>query len=175
MIFKKIPQIQYVNDYIETAKEKKIRLLILVTIISIVLYSFWQNSASQMERINHTSGQNSDATGTLGKEDLKNLKIFTQIFQKKYGIKLDVRITNELIPPVLPKEIDQANTIFIGLCPSEEQFVMWLPPLVRKILPLKFADHVEQNIMLPKLQTGEWPDALNTLLNELVKEFDKAL
>lgn len=175
MFLKRIPQSKYATLYIETPKQKRLRFLLVLIIFSGIFYGFWQNSASQIENINLSKGPNSDATHTLSKKDISELKDFAQAFKVSYGLALDVRVQSDPFPPVLPKGVNKNSTVFIGLCPDHQQVFIALPPLAGKALPPDFAQHLESQYMEPAFVANNWPEGLAALLNALTKEFDKVM
>ncbi len=154
--------------------------LLRTTGVIIVLISagilFWKYYEISMGKI--MGPQNvKDQTTTLSQGQLDSIQKFSQALKSTYGQKFELQVRREAFKQ--PPDTD-SKTIFLGVCPQQEQVILKLPALVQNALPKGFTKYVEDKHFQRYWEAGTWDqgilDCLNLVwsqLNKLQKEKTK--
>ncbi len=134
---------------------KILRFLALISIFIIAGSLFWKNNQKAMHTV---SGKMAiwDQTKTLSEEQKKSLHKLHHDLRNLFGIKLKISITKE---KVIPPKVD-SKTLFIGLCPAEQEAVVIFPPLVLGALGKQFRDNLQNRHFRGSWHNRGWVEKL---------------
>ncbi|WP_457572082.1 hypothetical protein [Desulfovulcanus sp.] len=107
-----------------------------------------------------------DQTKTLTEKQKKSIYNFSAQLKKRYGLTLQLKITKERV--FIPK-LD-SKTIFIGLCPKYKEVIVRFPPLVEKVLGIKFLRYLQEEHFVPYFENDNWPQGLGEALNLIAQK-----
>jgi hypothetical protein len=145
----------------ESPAIKMARVLGMIAVFIIVASLFWRHYDKALTEIAHKQSI-WDQTKTLTDKQKKMLYKFSDLLKQRYGLTLRIKILKDerIVIPRL-----DAKTIFIGLSPEHKEVIVRFPPLVEKVLGIKFLRYLQEEHFLPYFENNTWPKGLGKALS----------
>ncbi len=140
--------------------EKLLRLGGMIVILGLVVWAFWMNNQTTLEKI---QARNAlwDQTKVLSKSERDFVQGFIRSMRSEFGVKVHIQITTD---PIVDEQLE-SKELYIGLTPAYEEVTMRFPGLVRHALGQKFIYELENNHFTNNFSEDKWPTALMTALS----------
>ncbi|WP_027368866.1 hypothetical protein [Desulfocurvibacter africanus] len=144
-----------------------VRLLGLALVFLFVAWAFWQNNERAIERIKSNQAI-SDATGTLGGEDLESVRSFARILEERYGLKFRLQVVADVLK--VPEQ--DPRTLYIGLNPETRLVVLEVPGLVANALGQEFLRYLREAHFEQYWNGPGWPEGLKSALALILERLE---
>ncbi|NJB67884.1 hypothetical protein GGQ74_001524 [Desulfobaculum xiamenense] len=139
----------------ESGGMRFLRIMLLICVFVGVGWLYTRHFDRAIEVIQARSALH-DATGTLSKEQKKNLLELSRMFEKEFGLELRIKIADGPVEvPVL-----DSKTIFFGLDVRDKTTTIVMPPLVERALGHEFIAELRDRHMPYHFENDSWPTGL---------------
>ncbi len=124
-----------------------------------------------MDAVSQNKGEQCliDESGLLTDAETKFIKKFASGLTQEFGQRAQIHVFSQNV--VLPTLDNQ--TVFIGLSPSTEEVLIVLPPLIKRVVPAGFEQHLSSEHFVQYFEAGDWQQGLKTALIALWKTLDE--
>ena len=150
----------FIKPHGKTGTEKFLRMIGMVIILGLVVYAFWINNQSTMEKI---QARNAlwDQTKVLDKSERDFIQGFIRSMRSEFGVKVRVQI---ILDPITEQEVDPKELLIV-VSPSTQDVGMSFPGLVRHALGKEFISELENKHFENHYSDEQWPASLMTCLS----------
>jgi uncharacterized membrane protein YgcG len=152
----------------ETPLTRMLRLMGVVAVFILVGVLYWHYYEHSLDQI-MTRQSIWDQTKTLTTDQKRAIQSFSRMLKSRYGMELNLKITRE--PVVIPTL--NAKTMFIGICPAQQEVTVIFPPLMRSALGTGFEDYLAREHFTPYWKDGQWHQGLGSALALIGERLEK--
>ncbi|MDL2285369.1 hypothetical protein LJB93_01335 [Desulfovibrio sp. OttesenSCG-928-F07] len=147
-----------------------LRVILMVALFFGMAWAFSANSERYVYKFSADSRIN-DHLNAFSEEDRKEIVAILSRFDKKFQIKVHVETRKDFFSSTETKD----GAMLLGLCPSKQQMVLFMPALWRTAIGEGSILQLKQNIMEPAFDNGTWPKATAKVLLLLEQRFDAVM
>ncbi|WP_321400782.1 TPM domain-containing protein [Maridesulfovibrio sp.] len=150
----------FIKPHGKTGTEKFLRIIGMAIILGLVVYAFWINNQSTLEKI---QARNAlwDQTKVLSKSERDFTQGFIRSMRNEFGVKVRIQI---ILDPITEQEVDPKELLIV-ISPPTQTVGMYFPGLVRHALGKKFISELENKHFTNHFSDDEWPASLMTCLS----------
>ncbi len=144
----------------KTGTERFLRMIGMVVILGLVVYAFWINNQSTLQKI---QARNAlwDQTKVLDRSERDYVQGFIRSMRNEFGVNVRVQIT---LDPIMEQEVDPKDMLIV-ISPPNQDVGMSFPGLVRHALGNNFISELENKHFANHFSDDEWPTSLMTCLS----------
>ncbi|WP_319762996.1 TPM domain-containing protein [Maridesulfovibrio sp.] len=144
----------------KTGAEKFLRLIGMVIVLGLVVYAFWVNNQSTLEKI---QARNAlwDQTKVLSRSERDFVQGFIRSMRSEFGVKVRIQI---ILDPITSQEVDPKELLIV-ISPPTQGVGMHFPGLVAHALGKGFISELENKHFVNHFSDDEWPTSLMTCLS----------
>ncbi|MFW5500772.1 MULTISPECIES: TPM domain-containing protein [unclassified Maridesulfovibrio] len=152
----------------KTGTEKFLRMIGMLIILGLVVYAFWINNQSTLEKI---QARNAlwDQTKILDKSERDFIQGFIRSMRSEFGVKARIQI---ILDPITAQEVDPKELLIV-ISPPTQDVGMHFPGLVRHALGNGFISELENKHFENHYSDDEWPTSLMTCLSMIWERLAK--
>ncbi|NDV23921.1 TPM domain-containing protein [Desulfovibrio sp. JC022] len=150
----------FIKPHGKTGSERFFRMIGMVIILGLVIYAFWMNNQSTLEKI---QARNAlwDQTKILDRSERDYIQGFIRSMRNEFGVKVRIQI---ILDPITEQEVDPKELLIV-LSPPQQEVGMYFPGLVRHALGNEFISELENKHFENHFADEEWPASLMTSLS----------
>ncbi|HAS89663.1 MAG TPA: hypothetical protein DCS48_10220 [Desulfovibrio sp.] len=150
----------FIKPHGKTGTERFLRMIGMLVILGLVIYAFWINNQSTMQKI---QARNSlwDQTKVLDRSERDYIQGFIRSMRNEFGISTRIQI---ILEPITEQEVDPKELLIV-ISPPTQDVGMYFPGLVRHALGKEFISELENKHFENHYADGEWPASLMTCLS----------
>ena len=146
------------NNTPSPQKSRAFRPILLALIITVVCWSFWNNSQRRLNDV-LLQGLVNDEVKALTSEERNEILHYIKPFRQDFGVPIEVNILKR--PPDIKN--NDISRIYIDISPEHRRAYLHFPPLVRNAVGQEFIREMEHTFQ-QGFAEGDWRPPLVSVI-----------